>query len=685
MLSWTFLLTVTAIELLIVLQPSTQVSTKSKTISSGKNLKLSRGTIAKFLYNDISQSSSSIIEYHPVANNFLKSSSTDKTTISHDASLSSSPIFVESEIDDTFKYIPSTSPTEYRVVQFYDSNRFKCPDCGYFKEHYVKLAGRINEILQSSQSTDIKVSFYAISCPHYPNLCMQQKATSNVPIIRLYRAGSQDDIDGIEINYHSVHPFQLIDRLGIRDKLKETKFLDAHAEFEADWRVGSEIEQKRHHFHNTAQGQHHSDKIITNKKEIDKVFPKIASELEHDVNKVIDNMLRNYIHVLNIPKPTDDPNEDSSLSHSKQPYLPVPETNQHHLQNMLVLLRKTLPQAWQPLHRLLQDVLDNMSYVSNDHEYLIRLLDEHIQEKSFVVKKDWSQYCTMINEQLPQEEDDDDHSCGFWQLLQAISVGVVEWNQIAYDATERLQPSTIMTILTNFFHAFNGGGFDMISSSTLQYMYSTCAHDGCNRLQSHHHGTDTASETDDGSKWIEFPLWMNEMRNYFNIQTVHRIAYNKKRRPSYQEEINVQRPTIQECPRCWQRQNHDEITDTSKKSFILQLNDNEMIYRYLKVQYGPQDYPSVLQTLKRQLFAKHALNQQGKRRAATSNASTGSHHYDHHFHGSNRQSVPILQVHSASAIILVLVGLLFRLLTSSDSRKTIRQLSSRHLFVDKIA
>jgi hypothetical protein len=636
-----FLLVVLLLELII--QPSAQVSTKSKSISPAKNLKLSRGTIAKFLYEDIS-TSSPIIEYHPI-----------DTTISQK---SFAPIFTEVE-PNTFRYVPSTNPLEYRVIQFYDSNKFKCPDCSYFKEHYVKLALRISEVLQSSQANDIQVSFHAVSCPHYPDLCHQQKAGSNLPIIRLYSAESKHDIDGFDLHHHSVHPFQVIDRLGIRAKLKETtKFLDSHAEYEADWRVGAAIEQKRQHFQHYAD-QQQEEQVISNRKEIEKTFPKIASELEYDVNKVLDNMLRNYIHTQNLPKPTDDPED---FLYSKQAYLPLSEVNQYHLQTFLSLLRKTLPQAWQPLHRLLQDILDNLTYVANDHTYLVKLIDEHTKENKFVVKKEWSQYCTEVNAQLPSEEDDDDHSCGFWQLLQTISVGMVEWNQIAYDGNERLQPDEIMTALTSFFHSFNSGGFDMISSSTLQYMYSTCAHNACNRLSSH-------GESDDGSLWIEFPLWMNEMRNYFNVQTIHRVAYNAKRRPSFQEELIVQRPTIKECPRCWTK----DQSDTT----VTKLSENEMIYRYLKVQYGPQDYPAVLQTLKRQLFASPLKSSDWKEESHKP--------YHNHFHGE-RHAAPILQVHSASAIIFVFFGLLFRLITWNEPRsKNIRQLSSRHLFVDKIA
>lgn len=619
-----------------------------------------------YLYDDLA-TSYPVIEYKTTTQQLQHQS--DYGSLETFSSMNNVVLF--NETSQVFQYRPSTDPFEYRIIQYYDSNPSKCLDCEYFKDHYVKLATRLNEIVGSLPEElpfKFKISMHAVSCPHNPELCRKQQVNTNkVPIVRLYPPG-QEQAFGYDLHYQSIHPYYVLERLGISSLIQQNSEAVASPELEEHWNVGTSIGQKRKHMSSEKSKKSQSKKLVSSLKK-DIINP---LEIEYDVNKVIDNFLQNYVHQS--ISSTDD-NTTTNNKHVNQ----LSELSQWRLKEFIILLHKLLPQNWK-VHILLNELLQQFNYIVNDRNYLIQLLQEMKTDGRFVVKTEWSSYCSnhnkhVINKLHDPEQEYSEFTCGFWELLQAVSVGLVDYNEVAFDASERISTHRVMDIVQNTLQTFNGAGMDLNTRTSVLYMYNTCGYNACNRLV---YIPDGGSEQDS----IQIALWFNEMQNYVNIQLLKRLANQNKRVVSYQEEVDSQQPSFIDCPSCW-------TTRKGAKSEIIELKNNNMIYKYLKYYYGRQNDSKLIESLKKELSEPAPLSEShiiipygGASNNATTSTAPAPYLYnesDHYF----TASTPVTNHHQGAStmVVLAVLGMIVRVgMNSSSTRRLSKKPSISNLY-----
>lgn len=606
-----------------------------------------------YLYDDLA-TSSPVIEYKTTQQQKHQSSS----VLSSSSVVNNTVLFNETD-RGVLEYQPSTDPFEYRIIQFYDSNPLQCLDCELFKDHYVKLATRLNEIVNSLPEElpfKFKISTFAVSCPHYPDICRVQEVNNNkVPIVRLYPPGSQTTGHGI--HYQSIHPYYVLERMGISSLIQQNSAVPTTPELEEHWNIGTSIGQKRKHIDKNSKSSLSSSSSPKSLSSNDKN----PLEVEYDVNKVIDNFLQNYVH------------HQSIGSHE------LNEISQWRLKEFLILLDRTLPQNWK-VHVVLREMLERFSDIVNDRNRLVELLQQMKGDGRFIVKTEWSPYCSEHNERFSTFVDSDpeqeysEYSCGFWELLQSVAVGLVDYNQVAIDANERISSHRVMDIVQNTLQTFNSAGLDSYTRSSLLYMYNTCGFNACNRIVYLPNG---GTEQD----WIQMSLWFNEMQNYINIQLLKRLANHNKRILSFQEEIDAQSPTLQECPTCW-------ITRKGVTSEIVELKNNDMIFKYLKYHYGRQNDNKLIESLKSEISAPATTS----RIIVTSSISSPNatspvpftyNESDHYFTASTTTVTTTFHHQGASTMVfLALLGMVVRVGMNNSSAQ--QKLSKKHASVSNL-
>jgi hypothetical protein len=602
------------------------------------------------------------------------------------------------ETSSGYEYRPSTDPFEYRIIQFYDSHPSKCLDCEYFKDHYVKLAKRLHEIVISLPEElpfQFKISLYAISCPHHVDLCRKQQVyNSKVPTVRLYPPGSSSDeqMIGYDIHYQSIHPYYVLERLGISSIIQQNANVPTSLEFEEQWNIGTSIQQKRKHISSSKQSSKSHIEQQTNDL-------KNPLEIEYDINRVIDHFLQHYVHHPSIMSSSSTDVESVTTSPQEQNIVvdhTLNEVTQWRLKEFIILLHRTLPQHYK-VHILLNELLEQFVYIVNDHNYLVQLIQEMKNDGRFIVKTEWSSHCTNHNQQYNTLMDNDDnndeqkqqetyneYTCGFWELLQSIAVGLVDYNEMAFDASERISTHRVMDIIQNTLQTFHGAGFDEYTKRSILYMYHTCGYYACQRLL---YIPDSGTHHD----WIQISLWLNEIQNYINVQLFKRVANQHQRIVSYQEEIDAQHPSIHDCPKCW------TITRKGTKTEIIELNQSDMIFKYLKYHYGRQNDHKLLVSLKNEISSVPAastsrivVNQPHDRNAVNETTTTTTivssssvpyvyNESDHYFTEDDETHTTTNHHQSASTMVLfAVVGMMVRFGMNRSSTQQQRLMTKNH-------
>jgi hypothetical protein len=203
------------------------------------------------------------------------------------------------------------------------------------------------------------------------------------------------------------------------------------------------------------------------------------------------------------------------------------------LRNFLLLLHKTLPVSW-PVHALVKDVMINTMYISKKSAYLDTILKRNSPKI-----ETYSKSCSY--------KADGGFTCGFWALLHAVTVGVVEYNEEASYNSETIATEKAAKIIRDYVEAFGLGNTDI--QHVFVKDYDACALDRCNKLSKERGG--------DLSEWKKLPLWLSEAHSSINSS----LMKQKSRRLSYENLIQVQWPPMKLCRKCWQgaRWNDDVV------------------------------------------------------------------------------------------------------------------------------
>jgi hypothetical protein len=108
-------------------------------------------------------------------------------------------------------------------------------------------------------------------------------------------------------------------------------------------------------------------------------------------------------------------------------------------------------------------------------------------------------------------------------------------------------------------------------------MYDNCAYQRCNRL------TKTTKLTGDKTtefEWQALSLWLHEVHDGVNVRLLKEKAVREKQSTiTVQDLIEVQWPSIKECPICWSKPDRQ-----GKRS-----RNETALFTFLQLEYGKRD------------------------------------------------------------------------------------------------
>lgn len=418
-----------------------------------------------------------------------------------------------------------------RIINFYGH---WCNTCKNFKPHYVHFARKVKQLADRHNET-LKV--YAISCHPNRKLCRKQTA-QGYPLIRLLKPGQTK---GLDLKHTEINPIRVLEKLGVKMDLKEE---------EGDWEMSSstDSDQAQIGFLERASfALFGKDKI----EKSDKYLPRSREDLKNDIHLSFDYVMRNSIF-----------SSDNPLSKEAS----------EALKNWCIVLSKTLPISWE-IHKLLDSILKDFNYISKHEAYLTAALDQHPPPT-----KGWSTSCSRG---LP----DEGFTCGLWELFHAMTVGLVDFNNMVHEkrriSTEKAA-HTLRDFIENFFQCSE-------CRANFLKAYDSCSHNRCRRLSTDVDGL----ARDKITAWAQLPLWLFETHNGVNVRLMKEKATREGRETTVDDEISVLWPPYTECLPCW---NKDKDTG--------QLTHNPtVVYKWLQLEYGQRDENT--QQLRKELKELH--------------------------------------------------------------------------------
>jgi len=389
-----------------------------------------------------------------------------------------------------FIYDPDQGP---RVIEFYAP---WCPHCRHFKSHYVDFAEQVTNVLKEYNYNGPAVKFCAVSCTVNKKIC-QAMDVHGYPKIRLFPAGATGKNTSTEIAYWKLHPFDVLNTLGVKvDNMR----LDG-----SDSLLGKSPFKKDGLLQRLRKGVQGDTTLGWP--------PRTRMQVFDDAFLSFDFNLRNGIFT-----------EEGPLTNSTQ----------EALHDWLELLKQTTPVVWD-IQIVIKALLANFDEAVQSEENLIAIVDK---AGAAPKSKSWSDSCT-------KGEDGMGYTCGLWELFHIVTVGLVEYNMmIAANDDIVLGEISLTTVhgaevLRNFVANFFGCEVCRVNFVTA---YDACAHDRCNRL------TDTEATPE---QWIQFPVWLYETHNSVNARLLREKADRENRVATPEEEVARKWPSKPMCPNCW--------------------------------------------------------------------------------------------------------------------------------------
>jgi hypothetical protein len=241
------------------------------------------------------------------------------------------------------------------------------------------------------------------------------------------------------------------------------------------------------------------------------------------------------------------------------------EAKRKTLFNWFNLLQKTLPRSWDDFHTLLEQLLRNFQFVSKKEAYLLHIIEKYPLRISN--STEWSLSCS-------HGEEGRGFTCGLWELLHIVTVGVVEHNSDALEEKDLISPDgaayTIRNYIEHFFHC---------QDCTEHFIrtYDTCAYGRCEKLSNKTRFNDAAE-----AEWKELPLWLYQVHNAVNLRLMQEKALREKRSYTSRDVVSVLWPPLEECRPCWRAPDGNGNP---------QWNDT-MVYKFMHLAYGKRDLTS---------------------------------------------------------------------------------------------
>eukprot|EP00562_Extubocellulus_spinifer_P027371 CAMPEP_0178649068 /NCGR_PEP_ID=MMETSP0698-20121128/20817_1 /TAXON_ID=265572 /ORGANISM="Extubocellulus spinifer, Strain CCMP396" /LENGTH=1131 /DNA_ID=CAMNT_0020290479 /DNA_START=37 /DNA_END=3432 /DNA_ORIENTATION=+ len=217
---------------------------------------------------------------------------------------------------------------------------------------------------------------------------------------------------------------------------------------------------------------------------------------------------------------------------------PLDEKRQKALLDWLQLLSISLPPEL-GLHALIDDLLNNMSYITQGRDKLYEQLDKYPLANKF-----WSDSCSKGRKGQGQ-------NCGLWKLLHIVTVGFAEQRgglehldsaiNVPISAGPAFTPNEGAAIIREYIALFFG--CDVCKNNFLS-KYDDCISFGrCDRMP-----VDAVIDEVKNEDWEEFPLWLWEFHNHISARIVQVKA---KRDGGRDDEVIGIWPGTETCFSCY--------------------------------------------------------------------------------------------------------------------------------------
>lgn len=373
-----------------------------------------------------------------------------------------------------------------------------CPHCMHFKPQYIQFARKITQITKDFLTINSPIiEVFAVSCVPYDTICKSHEVPG-YPTVQLYPAHSSK---GSRIERNQLHPLNVLRRFGI--SATTTDF--------------QEPDQENEHL------------VISPIHGIDPDAPyfmyRSKQQVFEDAHLSFDFAMRNGVFVTN------------NALDSK---------TQKALKDFLTLLQKTFPTT-SSIQPVVDDLINDFELITQSNLNLVLVLDKHPPPS-----ENWSPACL---------QHETGYTCGLWQLFHIISIGMVEWNQMAPDSHYQITPTQVADDIRDYVEHFF-----QCEECRINFMhkYDSCGHDRCNRLININ-GRNVGVQ-----EWKELPLWLYETHNSVNARLRKERIDRDDEKSDSTLPSEVLWPPQDRCTSCWLSEGRWE--------------DNA-VYEYLRSQY----------------------------------------------------------------------------------------------------
>jgi hypothetical protein len=380
------------------------------------------------------------------------------------------------------------------------------------KHRYIELGYAVTEILQDYYP-NITLDIYAICCSTVPSLCEKQ---------------------GIEMNHHDSKPTFLM-YTPQSSKGKKLEVFNASTILGA-MNISFDLGGQSVQIDMTQLSGGKNVQMRTNE------------ELKSDIHLSLYTFMKNNVFV--------DHDENENL-------VPLSTEKRIALKKYLLLLQKSLPSSWQ-VSEMVRGLMNSFLYISKNRAYLLAAMDEHAP----LATTEYSLEC--------QTGHVSGLTCGAWELIHAITVGVVERNKVALSKMEvKSDVATNFTdahifipnedaalVLRDFVHFFGLGDDEMERQELINHL-DTCTDARCL-------SADSASSAI-VSQWIKLPLFFSKVHSEITLKRQQQLAkQNKKSMTTFQKQMLTSWPPEYACPQCWDAHGNW---------------DTNVVYKYMQLEY----------------------------------------------------------------------------------------------------
>lgn len=393
-----------------------------------------------------------------------------------------------------------------RMVEFYAP---WCGHCIHFKPEFIQYARKVNAIKH--------IPFHAVSCVVHKEICSSQDV-QGYPTVKWFEANEEK---GEVLDVRKFDADKLLEeKLGVNENEIESKVFDN----------GVRKTGGGHLIHSIEKLQALNDLYFNKNMDWDTKEDSHALEekigMDADAEISFDKTMREGVFMT---------------------LEPLSEEKKVTLKKFLDLIQKTMPTTMKELKGVAATMSANIDEVAQSEEGLKKHLGETKEEI-------WSSHCS-------RDKVGKGYTCGVWELLHVITIGLPQWNIVAHDRIPTTDAAEILRDFVENFFPCNECRTNFIGK------YDACAFQRCERM---HMDTTNKAVGD----WKELAMWLWELHNDVNVRIMTEIRLsNGQPIPGYHDEMRARWPQEEDCDKCWLHGGewHEEA-----------------VYRYLRKHYWPE-------------------------------------------------------------------------------------------------